>query len=113
MRETVLKHLRSSFQRYLDLVNSLPDDSLGHKLPGRSNTLGGQAWCLIGARQSYTRALQFETVIAAIEWTAERDELLLTLLDHETQHEGQIIRYAYALGLPFPTSWSTRGSLQN
>lgn len=33
------------------------------------------------------------------------------LLEHETQHHGQLIRYLYGLGIPRPTSWRERYAL--
>ena len=44
----------------------------------------------------------------SLEWTPERERLLVTLLEHEVQHHGQLIRYVYANGLSFPASWSER-----
>jgi hypothetical protein len=50
-----------------------------------------------------------ENILAFLESDAELSqnqlELLLDLLTHEAQHQGQIIRYAYAEGLKFPDSW--------
>jgi len=39
--------------------------------------------------------------------------LLLDLFEHETQHQGQMIRYVYGLGLHFPKSWIDRWALEN
>jgi hypothetical protein len=92
-------------------------------------------WCVVGARESYARALRagrwngfacsmsayskddFSTslesssrevldALAAIEnWTAEHDELLASLAEHEVMHEGQIIRHVYGVGGTLPSSW--------
>jgi len=44
---------------YRDLVDSLDEESLDRKLPGLpSNTMGSQLWCVVGARESYTNAIQ-------------------------------------------------------
>jgi len=40
-------------------------------------------------------------------------ELAFTLLEHEVQHHGQIIRYVYANALTFPESWSRRYTVRN
>ena len=48
---------------------------------------------------------------ASLHWTPERERLLLTLLEHEVQHHGQLIRYLYANRLPFPSSWKHRYAL--
>ncbi len=55
--------IRESFERsfalYRDLVASLDEADLDAKLPGlRSNTIGQQLWCVIGARESYSRAVR-------------------------------------------------------
>ncbi len=46
-----------------------------------------------------------------LDWTAEREELLQSLVEHEAQHQGQLIRYVYALGYEFPQSWKERWAL--
>ena len=51
-------------------------------------------------------------VLGDLEWTDAREHLLLDLLEHETQHQGQLIRYVYALDRPFPESWATRWALE-
>ncbi len=63
LAEIIREKLQRSFQLYDDLVAGLSDEDLQRKLPGiRSNTLAGQLWCVVGARESYTRG------IAAGEW---------------------------------------------
>ncbi len=48
-----------SFALYRDLVVSLDDDTLSSKLADLpSNTVGLQLWCVVGARESFTRAIQ-------------------------------------------------------
>jgi hypothetical protein len=48
-----------SFALYDDLVASMPEDALAATLPGLpSNTIGAQLWCVVGARESYARALE-------------------------------------------------------
>lgn len=54
--------LRENFRRsialYDDLAAELPESALAMKLPGlRSNTIGAQIWCVVGARESYARAI--------------------------------------------------------
>jgi hypothetical protein len=53
----------------------------------------------------------FEGQVAGIEWDDDREGLLLDLLEHEAQHQGQMIRYLYGLGLPIPASWKDRWAL--
>ena len=55
--------------------------------------------------------LAAEVGLAGIDWDAARDELLVALLEHEAQHQGQLIRYGYARGERFPDSWAARWSL--
>jgi hypothetical protein len=55
--------IRASFQRsiglYDDLVSEIPEAALSMKLPGiPSNTIGAQLWCVVGARESYARAVE-------------------------------------------------------
>lgn len=103
-----------------------------------SNTIGEQAGCIIGARESYLKALKngewvgfscslsehydknlvmskFQETSSNIqEFLLETDSedinlnLLMDLLEHEVQHHGQLIRYAYANKLGFPKSWNER-----
>ncbi len=48
-----------SFTLYRDLADSISDGVLGSKLPGLpSNTVGLQLWCVVGARESYARAIK-------------------------------------------------------
>ena len=100
----------------------------------KSKSLADHMWCIIGARESYTAALAAgswsgfncsltevtvgsvrdkldasaavftETVTAIDTWTPQREELLVTLMEHEVMHEGQIIRLWYALGHELPQS---------
>src|SRR3972149_6960381 len=143
MRDQVIEHLRTTMQSQAELAESLPDDAFSKKLNHRSNTIGSQYWCVVGARESYGRALKqgqwsgfacsmtgqdtldrpkgvlslnraaqaIEETLDGLEWTADRDNILLNLLEHETQHQGQLIRYVYALGYTFPKSWADRWAL--
>lgn len=103
-----------------------------------SNTIGEQAYCIIGARESYLNALKLgqwagfncslidsndkTLIINKLEETHTNIEgflqdnsigginnnLLIDLLEHEVQHHGQLIRYAYANKIQFPKSWNSR-----
>ncbi len=128
---------------WLDLVDALSPEQLGSRLANLpSNTIGGQLWCVLGARESYPRAararewqgftspLEHErmTDAAAVRdafaatardvtaWLAELDSdddhrYALALLEHETQHHGQLIRYLYGLGIDRPESWQRQYAL--
>jgi hypothetical protein len=146
VREVVFARLRLAFGLYRDLVVSLPEEALALRLPELpSNSVGSQLWCVVGARESYVRAVlagkwqgfacrvtkaeskQLARVAAALaetaalaervladeslEWTGERQRLLVTLLEHEAQHHGQLIRYLYANRLEIPASWKERYAL--
>jgi len=56
---TVKNSFTRSFTLYNDLVNSLDESSLDTKLPNLpSNTIGLQLWCVVGARESYAKAIE-------------------------------------------------------
>jgi hypothetical protein len=139
--------MRESFERsfdlYRDLVAGLDAAALGSKLEAvPSNTLGAQLWCVVGARESYARAVAagawsgfscsltapndpssvaaslheseeaVRRVLAALDTDDNaRGRLLVDLLEHETQHHGQLIRYLYGLRLGIPQSWRSRYAL--
>ena len=101
-----------------------------------SNRIAGQLWCIVGARESYTRQSRraagrdfVQPHDAAcqgsgagrlgcdLERLGEIDfaglsetqlDLAFELLEHEVQHHGQLIRFVYANGLTFPVSWHER-----
>lgn len=138
MNEKLKAHLERSFKLTHDLVAHLEEASLGLDLPGLpSNRIAGQLWCIVGARESYLKAIAAggwqgfacslttprvkEAVLAALAAThqslAELDfanlsdaqlDLAFALLEHEVQHHGQLIRFVYANGLAFPESWHKR-----
>lgn len=143
MRAKVIERLHAAALAHHQMVEALSEEDLGKRLSDRSNTIGAQMWCVVGARESYAQAIEHDgwigfgcslsghdvtskervlealarsgaalvETIDGVEWTETRDGLLLDLLEHETQHQGQIIRYVYALGRRFPESWVTRWAL--
>ncbi len=138
MHHKLIAHLDQAFALTHDLVAHLDEAALGLDLPQLpSNRIAGQLWCIVGARESYTRAIgaggwqgftcgltaprakvavlaaldQTRAGLAALDFAAPADpqlELALALLEHEVQHHGQLIRYVYANGLTFPASWHQR-----
>jgi len=130
--------LDRSFKLTHDLVSHLDETSLSLDLPGLpSNRIAGQLWCIVGARESYIKAIETDgwkgfscslttprvkqSVLAALEATHKRMneidfadltdvqiELAFNLLEHEIQHHGQLIRFVYGNGLTFPDSWNKR-----
>ena len=134
MREAVIQGLIERFNSYVDLVSS-SDIELSKKLDvPKHKSLGEHLWCIVGARESYAKALRAgkwdgfscsmkefsqsdfteklkasaDEVRSAIEeikdWSQERDALLLALSDHEVMHEGQIIRHLYGIEYEIPSS---------
>ena len=56
--EVTAETLRASLALYDDFIKAVADGDVERKLPGiRSSTVGAQLWCVIGARESYARAL--------------------------------------------------------
>ncbi len=169
MHDLLSQRLNGAFQRWIDLLDTLPEGALAQRLPVPSNSIGGQFWCLVGARESYARAiavgswkgfacslsaedaLSRQALRAALQRSADAalaavatlaadepadtladaladapaDDLAdalqpgvaaclgfaLDLLEHEAQHQGQLIRYVYGLGHSFPESWRVRWAL--
>lgn len=111
----------------------LPSDTVGHQLwcvlgARQSYPRAARA----GAWQGFTspvtgeqtmdaaalRAAFVQTASAVDAWLAEvepGDEASLTyalaLLEHETQHHGQLIRFLYGLGIDRPQSWQQQYAL--
>lgn len=138
MSEYLKSRLERAFQLTYDFVYHLDETSLNADLPNLpSNRIAGQLWCIVGARESYTKAIELGgwqgfscslktprvkgSVLDALEGTrkhlsqldflhlnGEQVKLAFDLLEHEIQHHGQLIRFVYANGLTFPKSWNER-----
>jgi len=138
MSQLLKSKLDRSFKLTHDLVNHLDEVSLNLDLPDLpSNRIAGQLWCIVGARESYIKAIETggwkgfscslttprvkQSVLAALEAAHKRlneidfagladaqAELAFDLLEHEVQHHGQLIRFVYGNGLSFPASWNKR-----
>lgn len=138
MNSILKQKLDRAFELTHDLYESLDDsvlDATISNLP--SNSLRSQAWCIIGARESYTKAIKagsWQGFTCSIEKAASKDAILsalracvdaldtidfdalnkdqintaFDLLEHEIQHHGQLIRYMYANKFNFPKSWNER-----
>ncbi|KAB3537290.1 hypothetical protein F8154_03070 [Alkaliphilus pronyensis] len=135
----IVKHLHNAFNLTIDLVHAITTDDLKLQLMDLpSNTIGEQLWCIIGARESYLKAIINEgwmgfscslddttsknEVLKCLKNSADdslaylnnaelnekQTDLLLALLEHEIQHHGQLIRYFYGNKLTFPKSWTER-----
>ncbi len=130
--------LDRAFRLTFDLVDHLEEDALQLKLQNLpSNSIAGQLWCIIGARESYLRAIEasewkgFSCSLAnpitkadilktlestfsffnSIEFSHLNEiqrSFAFDLLEHEIQHHGQLIRFVYGNRLTFPKSWNAR-----
>ncbi|MEQ8992987.1 MAG: hypothetical protein RLO46_14290 [Pseudomonadales bacterium] len=136
MREKILQSIKARIQSYSEFVATIDSADLGAKLDvPKDKSVAEHLWCIVGARESYARALaagawqgfscsmkiydreHFENALATSgevllsaiqgvpEWSSEHDELLLAVAEHEVMHEGQIIRHMYGLGRELPASW--------
>jgi hypothetical protein len=138
MKQQLKAKLDRSFKLTQDLVIHLDETSLHLDLPNLpSNRIASQLWCIVGARESYTRAIVTggwkgfscslttprvkQSVLAVLEATHRQMneidftnlsdaqvELAFDLLEHEVQHHGQLIRFVYGNALTFPESWNKR-----
>lgn len=138
MIQKLKERLERSFNLTHDLVDQLAEDSLSLNLPNLpSNKISEQLWCIIGARESYIKAIQSgswqgfscslktpnvkQSVLEALDkshhqlrqlefqhFTEDQLALAFDLLEHEIQHHGQLIRFVYGNRLTFPDSWNKR-----
>jgi len=136
MRETMIRSLEARIQSYADLIATMDPADLGTKLDvPKDKSVAEHLWCIVGARESYARALaagawqgfscslstydreSFERALASsgdtllatirgvVTWSPQQDELLLAVSEHEVMHEGQIIRHMLGMGRGLPGSW--------
>ena len=138
MHQQLKVKISRSFKLKYELVSHLDERSLDLDLPNLpSNRIASQLWCIVGARESYMKAIELGTwagfscslaepkrkhsVLAVLEatdrqWngisfiglTDVQMDLAFHLLEHEVQHHGQLIRFVYGNGLTFPKSWNER-----
>ncbi len=137
MRTLIIQKLEARFNAYADLIAQTDAPALEAKLAvEKHKSLKEHLWCVVGARQSYAKALEanqwqgfscgmtdfapadfqdalahsaadvLKVIHAIDEWTEERNALLATLAEHEVMHEGQIIRHLYGVGSRAPASWT-------
>ncbi len=81
----VRERFPESFALYDELASGLPETSLASPLPGLpSNAIGDQLWCVVGARESFARAIRsgewqgFSCSLSAAE-TREREAIVAVL----------------------------------
>jgi hypothetical protein len=140
--EVLIDKLEQAFQLTGDLVEGLEATQLSLGLGDLpSNRIGEQLWCVVGARESYFKAIQKSewagfncslinvaskpeiierlqaTQLEIISFlrgktlTEKQTDLVIDLLTHEIQHHGQLIRYLYGNGIKFPKSWRQKYSV--
>jgi hypothetical protein len=57
--DAIRERFERSFVMYRDLVDAVGANGLTQRLVDlRSNTIGAQLWCVVGARESYGRAIE-------------------------------------------------------
>lgn len=137
MSKQLTKHINVMLRMYEQLAESLPPDSYGMKLPNiRSNTVGQQLWCVIGGRETWSKAIETgewpgfsstltkqqtsnaEAIKMKLASGAElvrstlpeeldetQEDFALGLLEHESGHTGQLLRYLFALDVEIPRLW--------
>jgi hypothetical protein len=135
----LIKRIKQSLQLTDEFYLFIDEECLTMNIPDvPSNTIGEQAYCIVGARESYLKALiegkwtgfdcslkeidnknvvveamrhtrtDFNTFIDRTATNLLDLDLLIDLHEHEVQHHGQLIRYAYANEIAFPESWNER-----
>ncbi|TVR83261.1 MAG: hypothetical protein EA412_01035 [Chitinophagaceae bacterium] len=135
----IIEHLHKAFNLTFELADVIRSEDLKLKLKDLpSNTIGDQFYCIIGARESYLKAIVnngWMGFSCSLDDTTSKDkvlkclnnsakdsmdfvnktdlnenqlDLLLNLLEHEIQHHGQLIRFFYGNKLSFPQSWTER-----
>ena len=136
MRDKIIANLEARFDAYADLIEQSDPAALEARIDApKHKSLAEHLWCIVGARESYAKALEAgkwdgfacsmasfspddfryslnqsaESVLSAISgiehWTDEHDALLATLSEHEVMHEGQIIRHVLGKQETLPASW--------
>jgi hypothetical protein len=92
----ILERLEASFTLYDELVGQIEGPSLDATLPGLpSNTIGAQLWCVVGARESYARAIEagewagFSCSLTAAG-TRDRDMVLAALASSAADVRGAV-----------------------
>ncbi len=138
MNKELKKKLDRAFGLTHDLLLHLDESALKLDLPDMpSNKIADQYWCIVGARESYIKAIEAggwkgfscslktpikkQDVLIALEDTRKQlsnidfslfaetqIEIAFNLLEHEIQHHGQLIRFVYGNKLTFPDSWNKR-----
>jgi hypothetical protein len=144
MQHLIDARLDAVFGLYDELITSLDGTQLRQSLPVPSNPIGMQLWCVVGARETWARAMEkgtsgpfgcsigsfadtqnprlvaealaksgseFREAARANPEDETRTDFKLALLEHESQHLGQILRYLLGLAIDPPAGWKKRFAL--
>lgn len=83
IQSAIVESFERSFALYRDLISTVDEDALGSKLPEvRSNTLGLQLWCVVGARESFSLAVkkgQWSGFSCSLETAIETEPVAMAL----------------------------------
>lgn len=75
------ERLQLSNDLYLDFINHVPESYFGSKLSNLpSNEIGQQLWCVVGARESYLKAIiagKWEGFSCSLPWDKTKNSLLV------------------------------------
>jgi len=105
---TLQESFHRSFALYSDLVEGIHESDLALSLPQLpSNSLGLQLWCVVGARESFSKAIEAnewsgfacslhspekkESVVDALKRSAEVVSLALETIDAYTEIQNRLI----------------------
>ena len=85
LQRLIAARLDATFALYAELIDALDEADLRRSLPVPSNPIGLQLWCVVGARETWARALEtgtwgpFRCSLAAVEETRRRDAVARAL----------------------------------
>lgn len=75
------QRLQLSNELYIDFINHVPESYLGSKLLNLpSNEIGQQLWCVVGARESYLKAIiagKWEGFSCSLPWDKTKSSLTI------------------------------------
>ena len=86
---SLIRSFERSFGLYKDLLEAIDEGVLDQKLPGLpSTTVGLQLWCVVGARESYSRAIQANEWVGfacSLETATDKAAIADALIRSESQ----------------------------
>ncbi len=97
LHSTILESFSRSFGLYRDFVDIIDESVLNAKLPGiRSNTVGLQLWCVVGARESFSRAIEeneWGGFSCSLTSTTSKEPVFQSLTDSAAAVEGILRKF--------------------